>query len=788
MGSGRHVQRNITRHMADNVILFVIGDHGMTATGDHGGESENEVTAALFVYAKVPLIDQTQDSVKQIDLIPTLATILGIPIPYSNLGTVITSCLPLPTTKIINWTDMSSTIWANVQQMTAYIRDYSSLSTIFDTEKIEQLNIKYTILKDQFSKNINNEVFVYNCINYMSELREMCEHVWIQFDSFSMTRGLLLCFIPVFFLYTMINCLTTSQLSIIFSKSLIIFIYILTASIIIACAICYYINIISNFFTTTYFISGIAGIFTLSFILIQNWELISINWYEMSKKYQLMDIFYRFVLLASVCAFFSNSFVVQESYVSVFLLLTLISTTILDLFNVSPSKISKNIKSNFKASIKFKFLVLLGSFCVLIRFSMYYWQCRDEQNCAEFSAQKLSNTSRAQLIFALVAVGFVVTFTRMWLRYCGNLAAFNITVLFAQYAPTVITVCCGGFWVLHYLPIDGKPKSSPLWQADYLALIAYYLIIIGLLVTYFRPLTVFVISNNVNSNSQKPVKTVPQIFQEVKSLFSERSQKREEIPIICGLATAYSATFVISAVYILLLFILLLGHAVAPSAVLLYFSAGIILCISSISRYERSPNIDELLQVPTASLLTWVFLAIYFFYGTGHQPTFPNIVWEAAFVGTGGIFTSNYIPAALVIINTFGSYILIGFLLPMLQIAPFSMYAIVTSLTSKKNDEQRDVNKGDITLMENDNILLTNTFSLSCKYICCFAIRVFATMLAATIHCRHLMVWKIFAPKFIFEAISLFVTIPSVLFGYVLLIRINGAVNKLVKALNKGNR
>lgn len=698
----------------------------------------------MFVHSKVPLIGQDQDSVKQIDLIPTLATILGIPIPYSNLGTIITSCLPLPATKITNWTELSSTIWANVQQMTLYIQDYSSLSTIFDTEKIDELKIKYTILKGQFNnKNIDDEVFVHNCIEYLSELREMCEDVWIQFDSFSMTRGLLLCFIPVFFLYTMINCLTTSQLSIVFSKSLIIFIYILTATIIISCAVCYYINIISNFFATTYFVSGVAGIFTLSFILIQNWELISINWHEMSKKYKLVDVFYRFVLLVSICAFFSNSFVVQECYVSLFLLLTLISTTILDLFNISSSKISKSIKNNFKATIRFKFVILLAFFCVLIRFSMYYWQCREEQNCPESSSQKLSNTSRAQLIFALVAVGLVVTFTRMWLRYCGNLAAFNITVLFAQYAPTVITVCCGGFWVLHYLPIDGKPKSSPLWQADYLALIAYYLIIIGLLITYSRPLTVFIIPNNVNSNFQKSVKTVPQIFQEVKTLFSERNQKREDVPIICGLATAYSATFVISAVYILLLFILLLGHAVAPSAVLLYFSAAVILCISSISRYERSPNIgeisgriwfynkihlkfflDELLQVPTSSLLTWVFLAIYFFYGTGHQPTFPNIAWEAAFVGTGGTFTSNYIPAALVVINTFGSYILIGFLLPMLQVAPFSIYAIVTSLTNKKKDDYRDVSKGDITLMENDNILLTNTFSLACKYICCFAIRV----------------------------------------------------------------
>ena len=31
-------------------------------------------------------------------------------------------------------------------------------------------------------------------------------------------------------------------------------------------------------------------------------------------------------------------------------------------------------------------------------------------------------------------------------------------------------------------------------------------------------------------------------------------------------------------------------------------------------------------------------------------------------------------------------------------------------------------------------------------------------MLAATIHRRHLMVWKIFAPRFIFEGVSFIVT------------------------------
>src|ERR1700679_2961727 len=33
----------------DDTVLFVFGDHGMTKTGDHGGDTDNEVSSALFV-------------------------------------------------------------------------------------------------------------------------------------------------------------------------------------------------------------------------------------------------------------------------------------------------------------------------------------------------------------------------------------------------------------------------------------------------------------------------------------------------------------------------------------------------------------------------------------------------------------------------------------------------------------------------------------------------------------------------------------------------------------------
>lgn len=42
----------IIEQMDDETTLFVIGDHGMTSTGDHGGDTIDEVSSLLFAYTK----------------------------------------------------------------------------------------------------------------------------------------------------------------------------------------------------------------------------------------------------------------------------------------------------------------------------------------------------------------------------------------------------------------------------------------------------------------------------------------------------------------------------------------------------------------------------------------------------------------------------------------------------------------------------------------------------------------------------------------------------------------
>lgn len=90
--------RRLADAIDDDTLLVVMGDHGMDAKGDHGGESDDEVSAALWMFSKRPVFGRTRPEhavppasaaerpVNQIDLVPTLALLLGLPIPYNNLG------------------------------------------------------------------------------------------------------------------------------------------------------------------------------------------------------------------------------------------------------------------------------------------------------------------------------------------------------------------------------------------------------------------------------------------------------------------------------------------------------------------------------------------------------------------------------------------------------------------------------------------------------------------------------------------------------------------------------
>ena len=103
--------RTVTAVMAseegfNRSLLIVMGDHGMTKHGDHGGGTPEETDTFIFVHhpraaAAVGAGRARNDGgelsrrkatefgiMPQVDFAPTLALILGLPIPFGSLGTV----------------------------------------------------------------------------------------------------------------------------------------------------------------------------------------------------------------------------------------------------------------------------------------------------------------------------------------------------------------------------------------------------------------------------------------------------------------------------------------------------------------------------------------------------------------------------------------------------------------------------------------------------------------------------------------------------------------------------
>ena len=92
-----------------SALFVVCGDHGMNDAGNHGGSSSGETSAALvFMSPKLrtlqgirqaPLMDsedfQFYSTVEQSDIAPTLAALLGFPVPKNSLGALIPEFLPL---------------------------------------------------------------------------------------------------------------------------------------------------------------------------------------------------------------------------------------------------------------------------------------------------------------------------------------------------------------------------------------------------------------------------------------------------------------------------------------------------------------------------------------------------------------------------------------------------------------------------------------------------------------------------------------------------------------------
>ncbi len=231
---------------------------------------------------------------------------------------------------------------------------------------------------------------------------------------------------------------------------------------------------------------------------------------------------------------------------------------------------------------------------------------------------------------------------------------------------------------------------------------------------------------------------------------------------------------------------------------------------------------DDLFNVPWSAVVGWWVLESLFFFVTGHQPTFSTLQWTAAFAGFSGAdygtgTLNNLVPVLLVGWNTFCARILFGLALPFLLLAPFTLWMWSPSIKAhfgmaseagsraKGVDAAGDssssnggggiiapgsvtaakLDSGELVLIERAEETRSQLYLLCCKYLAVHALRLFSVMVCAGWLRRHLMVWKIFAPRFIFEGIGFGVSAAAVLAGYAIVSRVVGVLERYRRTLER---
>ncbi|KAI9226988.1 MAG: hypothetical protein DHS80DRAFT_17891 [Piptocephalis tieghemiana] len=200
---------DILSSIDNDTIVFVFGDHGMDGKGDHGGDSRSELEAGLFIYSGKDLDERGDDfnlllrsmdeQVQELDFVPTLCMALGLPIPFGSLGSVIpeifwSSNSPLsPSSPSHSSTspNLVETMRINAFQISRYVRTYANLpgaSNDLPDLVVQDLEKGLSEAEAAFQAGRYTDAYIL----YMAFTRaalSVCRDAWAKFDLSAMHIG-----------------------------------------------------------------------------------------------------------------------------------------------------------------------------------------------------------------------------------------------------------------------------------------------------------------------------------------------------------------------------------------------------------------------------------------------------------------------------------------------------------------------------------------------------------------------------------------------------------------------
>ena len=162
----------------------------------------------------------------QVDLVPTISLMLGIPVPFSNLGTAIIDLFdydPLRSNSSLNrMFHKLSALQLNAQQVHRFLHEYSKQSSDLSQLELSKLTDDFylaesrlqELLSETFpSRNMSIEALSAleaKYVDYLGRVRGLCRSIWSKFDLLTMAVGGVVIVCAFLFNIALVVCETNS--------------------------------------------------------------------------------------------------------------------------------------------------------------------------------------------------------------------------------------------------------------------------------------------------------------------------------------------------------------------------------------------------------------------------------------------------------------------------------------------------------------------------------------------------------------------------------------------------
>ncbi|OLL25767.1 GPI ethanolamine phosphate transferase 3 [Neolecta irregularis DAH-3] len=692
------VLENIVKKVDKDTILLVMGDHGMDPRGDHGGDSQGEIEAALWMYSPKPFIGSSnlERTVDQIDIVPTLSLLLGLPVPFNNLGSPIIDVFLEESQS--SWRNVAHASRITASQVKRYLEEYA---------RIKGQDIEHRAMRDwALADSMWNETISYDFSDenknwrtpaeaYLKFLRnnlEQCRRLWAEFNPSSMNFGLgillssiLTCGVYCFGIEGQAIELVSMFLQRIGLGATIGCIF----SIIAAATVFYSVSILT---------ASLAGYAIGSLLAFASTILSIRRRLRFQPNFTFENCVAVLVFLIHAILFTSNSFTIWEDRILTFLIATLAVSMTLAAYRES---IAGNVSRYSHGII----------FLVLSRIASYSRVCREEQSRScktTFYASDLSTTTSPQTVLGLFIVFLILP--RVIRRYLVQSGSWE-----GGAKPWIgLGLPLGLVMVVAYWALDAADNNGWLSNTDALG---FYKISLARTILGYSLIAAnygwfhgpHCLDIKVNSISKVDFKA-----DDTPSLHD--SDLRVQIQ---GRNNAYGSFYLLFVVNSFIALALLSKPMAGISlAILLYQILALL---------ELNQTAEKKSYLPV--VVMFGLLAHSHFFSTGHQATLPSIQWDTAFIPSSEI-VYPFSPM-IIIANTYSAHILTSLCLPLVGLWRQQSIGPYDNLE----------NLGRIAILK---IFYHAIISTS------------ATIWAAHFR-RHLMVWKVFAPRYMMGGISLLV-------------------------------